>query len=84
MLHWLSVAINTYLGHPLTGAGYQWWSGAGSDIGEVTVIGIALGWWRHHNCEERGCWRLGHAHPEHGRPVCRHHFHSPALVAAHE
>ena len=64
--------------HPLRGDGYQFWSGiAGSFLTSLpgwTVAGVLF--WRHHNCGEHGCLRLGHAHPDHGRPVCRHHFHS--------
>lgn len=75
MLHWLAQAFSTYALHPLRGAGYQWWSGAGSDLGEITLLGIAAGWWRHHNCQQARCLRLGHPHPDHGRPVCRRHFH---------
>lgn len=76
MLHWIS----TYLLHPLHGDGYQWWSGAGSDLGELTLVGLVLGMYRHKNCESKGCWRLGHNHPDHGRPVCRHHYHRDPSV----
>lgn len=72
MIHWVSVAFSTYILHPLTGNGYQWWSGAGSDL---AYVGVFLGAWRHLNCEQPGCWRPGHRHPDHGRPVCRKHFH---------
>ena len=68
----------TYLLHPLHGDGYQFWSGIGSDIGEVTIVGGLLALYKHVNCEEPGCWRLGHRHPGHGRPVCRKHFNSKA------
>lgn len=74
MLHWLSTAISVYLLHPLRGDGYQWWSGLGSDLGELTLIGLLAGAYKHANCEEPGCWRLGHRHPDHGRPVCRRHY----------
>src|ERR1017187_525388 len=30
--------------HPLEGFGYQFWSGIGSDAGEITLVGIALAW----------------------------------------
>lgn len=60
--------------------GYNFWSGIGSDIGEITIAGAVLtsafGAYRHFNCEEPGCWRPGHHHPEHGRPVCRLHYHT--------
>jgi hypothetical protein len=29
VIHWLWTAVNTYLLHPLTGPGYQFWSGVG-------------------------------------------------------
>ena len=75
MIHWVRTAWETYALHPLRGNGYQWWSGAGSDLGEVTLIGLALGAWKHINCEQPGCPFPGHRHPEHGRPVCRRHYH---------
>jgi len=71
VIHWLSTAISTYLLHPLRGAGYQFWSGSGSDL---AYLGVLLGAWKHVNCEKRRCWRPGHRHPDHGRPVCRKHF----------
>lgn len=54
---------------------YNFWSGIASDISELTLMGGAVALLRHHNCEQPGCWRLGHRHPEHGRPVCRKHYH---------
>ena len=70
MPHW----FDTYFVHVLSGKGYQFWSGIGSDIGEVTLIGLVMVWWRHHNCHVYRSWRLSwHPHPDHGRPVCRHH-----------
>lgn len=84
MWHWLSTAIHTYLLHPLTGAGYQWWSGAGSDLGELTLLAAALGAYKHVACEQPRCWRPGHRHPEHGRPVCRKHFHRDLTPPAPE
>lgn len=63
--------------HPLHGLGYQFWSGIGSDFGEASLVtGIAV-LLRHRNCHVKGCWRLGHADPEHGYPACRRH-HSKA------
>lgn len=74
MIHWLQTAISTYLLHPMHGNGYQLWSGIGSDLGEVSILIALATWAKHHNCETRGCWRLGHVHPSHGRPVCRRHL----------
>ena len=70
MPHW----FYTYFVHVLSGKGYQFWSGIGSDVGEVTLIGLVMVWWRHHNCHVYRCWRLSwHPHPDNGHPVCRHH-----------
>ena len=79
MIHWLGQAVHTYVFHPLTGYGYQWWSGAGSDLGEASILTALIVHFRHHNCHRKGCWRLGHQHPDpkhpgHGLPVCRKHW----------
>lgn len=65
-------AIIFLLQNPLYGSGYQFWSGIGSDVFLATGIAAAA---RHLNCDKRGCWRLGHRHPDHGRPTCRRHYH---------
>jgi hypothetical protein len=70
MPHWFYV----YFVHVLSGKGYQFWSGIGSDVGEITLVGLVMVWWRHHNCHVYRCWRLSwHPHPDHKHPVCRHH-----------
>jgi hypothetical protein len=70
MPHW----FYTYFVHVLSGRGYQFWSGIGSDVGEVTLLGLVLVWWRNHDCHVHRCWRLQwHPHPVHGHPVCKHH-----------
>lgn len=61
--------------HPLYGPGYQLWSGILSDIGELTLLAGLIGVYKHVNCEQPRCLRLGHRHPDHGRPVCRKHYH---------
>lgn len=68
----------TYMLHPMHGNGYQWWSGAGANLGELsivmTIVVAMLAWWRHHNCHVKRCPFLQwHSHPEHGHPVCRRH-----------
>lgn len=72
MIHWLSAAFSTYVLHTQHGLGYQWWSGPGAD---AFVVGAVVTAWKHINCEQPGCWRPGHRHPDHGRPVCRKHYH---------
>jgi len=57
---------------------YNFWSGIGSDIGEVTLISaVGIGVYtgvRKVNCHSKRCWRIGH-HPLEGTPyiLCRHH-----------
>lgn len=57
---------------------YNFWSGIGSDIGEVTLItAVGVGVYtgvRKANCHTKGCWRIGH-HQLEGTPyiLCRHH-----------
>lgn len=67
-LHFIGVEPRT----PSTA--YNFWSGFGSDIGEVTIIGLALGAIRHINCHAKGCWRPG-KHLVDGTPfkVCAKH-----------
>lgn len=61
-----------------TGPWYAFWSGTGSDIGEVTIIGGLLAMYKKHTCHEPRCWRLGH-HPVEGTPYVACRKHHPAL-----
>lgn len=54
---------------------YGFWSGFGSDLGEVTLLAGILAAYRHHSCHVRGCARLGK--PVDGTPylACpKHHI----------
>ena len=74
MTHWLSTAFSTYVLHPLHGNGYQWHSGAGSDLGELTLIGTFVALWRHINCESPRCLRRGPYKTADGlHHLCRKH-----------
>ena len=56
--HWLaymSGSMNTSGAPP----NYNFWSGFGSDLGELTLIGTCLAVFKRHNCQLRGCWRIG-------------------------
>lgn len=56
--HWLAVhtgSSNT----PGAPPNYNFWSGSGSDIGEVTILGGLLAIYKRHNCHTRWCWRFG-------------------------
>lgn len=56
---------------------YDFVSGVGPMIiASLGFSGFALTFLRHVNCEQPRCWRLGHTHPGHGRPVCRKHYHA--------
>ena len=72
-------SLHTVIHWPVKG-GYNFVSGPLADITLATGFG---GWiflfLRQHNCHVKHCWRLEfHPHPEHGHPVCRHHFALPA------
>lgn len=55
------------------GRWYAFWSGFGSDLSEVAIVGAVLGGYRKHNCHVRHCWRIGR-HVVDGTPWCnRHH-----------
>lgn len=38
-----------------TGLPYLFWSGIGSDLGELAIVAVI---WHHLNCHEAGCWRV--------------------------
>lgn len=82
----------TWLGHftgvtDESGPGYGFFSGIGSDLGEVTLVGALAVMYRHHTCHvdsPKSCWRPGRHHVE-GTPykVCkRHHPMVPDDVTA--
>lgn len=40
---------------------YNFWSGFGSDLTELTAAAVFIvAWWHKHNCQEDGCRRIGH------------------------
>ena len=55
-------------------SGYGFFSGIGSDLGEVALIVAIIAVYRKHNCHAQGCWRISR-HPVEGTPwvVCRKH-----------
>lgn len=60
----------------LGGPGYGFWSGVGSDIGELTLIASVVIFYQHHTCHVSHCWRLAkHAHEQDGvtYQLCRKH-----------
>ncbi len=78
LLHWLAVhtgAVNE------AGPYYGFWSGFGSDLGEIALIGGIIGVLRQHNCEVKGCLRLGRHRTAAGHKVCRRHHPDDHLTA---
>ena len=65
------------LNHPLKGNGYQSWSGIISDIGEITLvisaIALIVGAYRHLECHQDRCHRLGRFTHGHLKLCARHH-----------
>lgn len=71
--HWLAYmtgSLNTSGAPP----NYNWWSGAGSDLGELAVFGAVVGGWHRVNCHVRHCWRIGRHTTDGGHTVCRRHM----------
>jgi hypothetical protein len=88
------------LGHLVGADGREWynfWSGAGADLGQLVLLGGAIGLYRKHNCHVRGCWRIGkqqvvgtswvvcHKHHPEGHPTAEQvaQVHSRILAAEH-
>lgn len=67
----------------MAGRWYGFWSGFGSDLGEIAIIGGLISIVRRHNCHVHHCWRVGR-HPVQGTPhvVCRRHHPDGHLTAA--
>jgi hypothetical protein len=76
-MHWLALFFGTYAGDG-NNSGYLFWSGIGSDIGELAIIGAIYGTWRKAACHEPRCWRFGHYHVD-GTPYKACHKHHPAI-----
>lgn len=83
IFHWFEIHTGS---DNEAGPWYGFWSGFGSDIGEITLIGAIFAVWRHHKCHSQGCRHLG-KHPVVGTPykVCRKcHPHVPDAGATME
>ena len=73
--HWLAQFFGT---ENASGTGYLWWSGTGSDLGELALLGVLLGVVRRLNCHEPRCWRWGHLPvPGTAWHACRRHHPAP-------
>jgi hypothetical protein len=82
MIHWFQQLL-----HPgqlrTPGGGYWFWSGIGSDLGEVSILAALVAAWRHINCHEPSCARIGrYHHHASGSRWCLKHL-PDDLVRAH-
>lgn len=77
-MHWLAHWLGLDDG---SGTPYLFWSGVGSDISELGILGALLAHVRAFNCEVHGCWRLGRHTTAAAHRVCRHHHPEDALTA---
>lgn len=59
VLHWLAVHLGIV---NESGPYYGFWSGSGSDIGELALLGGVFGLYWHHTCHTDGCYWPGR-HP---------------------
>lgn len=82
--------VGAWFWHPLFGRGYQFWSGIGSDVGEVTlIVGLVTGsvavrrfLHAHFECHAEGCTKLG-VHPVRGTPY-RTCWHDHPVLGKHK
>lgn len=79
---WLAHFFGWYPGGGNSG-GYLFWSGAGSDIGELALIGSVVALVRTRKCEVHRCWRPGAHTTAAGHKTCRKH-HPDGHLTAHD
>jgi len=65
----------------VSGRWYGFWSGFGSDLGEIGIVAGLAGLLRKHNCEVHRCWRIGRHKTAAGHQVCRRHHPDGHLTA---
>lgn len=86
-MSWLLHLLDEYGITNMNNRWYAFWSGSGSDIGEIALLGALVGMYKRHTCHvdsPRFCWRPG-THPVEGTPfrACkRHHPAVPDRVTA--
>ena len=74
--HWGLVHLSEETGTSSSSSrAYNFWSGFGSDIGEIAIVGGLITLVRHHNCHVKGCWAMGRQVP--GTPYVACHDHNP-------
>jgi hypothetical protein len=60
---------------------YLFWSGVGSDLTELAIIGGLISVYRRHTCEVHRCWRLARHTTAADHNVCRKHHPDDHLTA---
>jgi hypothetical protein len=86
MLNWLFWLFGLGNG---SSSQYLFWSGIGSDLTELAIVGGLITMVRPRNCEIHRCWRLGRHQSAAGHRLCRKHHPDDVLTvedahAAHE
>ena len=80
-LHAIGNWIYWFFGFKGSGPYYGAWSGALSDVGEITIVGGLYALWRHHNCASKHCpWIGRHEVEGTGTKTCRLH----STIAKHK
>jgi len=70
-MHWLLHIMGV---DDVSGRWYGFWSGFGSDLAELAAgLSIAGAYAKHHECHQKGCWRMGHPDGD-GEVFCRKHL----------
>lgn len=79
------------LWHPLSGNGYQFWSGiAGATAIFSGTVAAFITYWKHVECHvesPKNCHRIGHPVAGTGHRACRHHHphaESPGSITAQD
>ena len=72
---WLEVHLGI---EDVSGPWYAFWSGFGSDISEIAILGAIAAFIHHHNCQVKGCLRPG-LHPVVGTPYKTCKTHHPTI-----
>jgi len=70
---------------PRVAGAYAFWSGFGSDLGEVAIVGSIMTVVRRHNCGVHGCWHFGrHEYEMNGikHKLCPEYH--PGIDASHQ
>ncbi len=70
--HWCLNVTGVHIA-PTGSQWYNFWSGFGSDLGELVIIGVIITWYKNHKCVS--CFRLSH-HDVAGThfKTCHKHF----------